>query len=125
MIRPTDSELEILQILWERGSSTVREVHELLDKKDVGYTSTLKLMQIMLEKNLVQRDSAQKSHTYTANIDKDKTEHSLVNKFINHVFKGSTSRLVMQALGNQKTSQAEIDEIKQFLENLEEQSKKN
>jgi BlaI family penicillinase repressor len=118
-LKPTESELEILQILWEKGRATVREVHEILEKsKDVGYTSTLKLMQIMHEKGLVDRDTSSKTHIYSAKINQEKTQQQLVNKMIDNVFNGSAARLVMQALGNNSASEAELEEIKKYLDNL-------
>lgn len=117
-IKPTEGEMEILQVLWQNGRATVREVHEALNKKDSGYTTTLKLMQIMHEKGLVERDTNQKTHIYKALVNQDKTEKQLVNKMIDNVFNGSAARLVMQALGNHKTSADEIDEIKKYLDSL-------
>ena len=118
-IKPTEGEMEILQVLWQKGLCTVREVHEALDKKDSGYTTTLKLMQIMHEKGMVERDTNQKTHIYKAIVNQDKTEKQLVNKMIDNVFNGSAARLVMQALGNHTASADEIDEIKKYLEQLE------
>lgn len=118
-MKPTDSEMEILQVLWTKGQSSVREVFESLDKKDVGYTTILKLMQIMLDKGLVERDTSSKTHLYIAKISKEDTQHQFLDKMIDTVYNGSTSRLIMQALGNERTSQKEIDEIKAFLQNLE------
>lgn len=118
-MKPTESEMEILQVLWTKGQSSVREVYESLDKKDVGYTTILKLMQIMLDKNMVTRDSTAKTHLYQANISKEKTQHQFLDRMIETVYNGNTSRLIMQALGNHKASKEEIDLIKQYLENLE------
>ncbi|WP_443938266.1 BlaI/MecI/CopY family transcriptional regulator [Pedobacter sp. MW01-1-1] len=118
-IKPTEGEMEILQVLWKNKTATVRAVHEALNKKDSGYTTTLKLMQIMHEKGMVSRDTSQKTHVYTALITQANTEKQLVNKFIDHVFNGSAARLVMQALGNHSASADEIDEIKKYLESLE------
>ena len=118
-IKPTEGEMEILQVLWQNGHATVREVHEALNKKDSGYTTTLKLMQIMHEKGMVERDTNQKTHIYKAIVNQDKTEKQLVNKMIDNVFNGSAARLVMQALGNHSASADEIDEIKKYLEQLE------
>lgn len=118
-LKPTESELEILQILWEKSHCTVREVHEILEKsKDAGYTTTLKLMQIMLEKGLVTRDASSKTHIYRALLNQEKTQQHLVNKMIDNVFNGSAARLVMQALGNHTASKDEIDSIKQYLDQL-------
>jgi predicted transcriptional regulator len=117
-IKPTESELEILQVLWQKGHCTVRDVHETLDKKDAGYTTTLKLMQIMHEKGLVERDTTAKTHIYKALLNQEKTQQQLVNKMIDNVFNGSAARLVMQALGNQSASKEEIDLIKEYLDKL-------
>lgn len=118
-LKPTESELEILQILWEKGDCTVREVHEILEKnKDAGYTTTLKLMQIMSEKGLVIRDTSSKTHIYKALLNQQKTEQHLVSKMIDNVFNGSATRLVMQALGNHSASKDEIDSIKKYLDEL-------
>ncbi|MEJ5994252.1 BlaI/MecI/CopY family transcriptional regulator [Pedobacter sp. Du54] len=117
-IKPTESELEILQILWQKKQCTVREVHETLDKKDAGYTTTLKLMQIMHEKGLVERDTTAKTHLYKALLNQEKTQQQLVNKMIDNVFNGSAARLVMQALGNQSASKEEIELIKEYLDKL-------
>ncbi|PWS26694.1 transcriptional regulator [Pedobacter yonginense] len=117
-IKPTEGEMEILQVLWQKGLATVREVHESLNKKDSGYTTTLKLMQIMHEKGMVERDTNQKTHIYKAIVNRDKTEKQLVNKMIDNVFNGSAARLVMQALGNHSASADEIDEIKKYLDSL-------
>ncbi|ACU03359.1 MULTISPECIES: BlaI/MecI/CopY family transcriptional regulator [Pedobacter] len=121
-LKPTESELEILQILWEKGDCTVRDVHEVLEKnKDAGYTTTLKLMQIMHEKGLVARDTSAKTHIYSALINQQKTQQHLVNKMIDNVFNGSAARMVIQALGNHKASKDEIDSIKKYLDELSNQ----
>ena len=117
--KPTEGELEILQVLWDRQSATVRDVHEeLLKLKDSGYTTTLKLMQIMFEKGLVTRDSTNKTHIYQPNISKEKTQNLFLNKMINTLFSGSSAQLVMQALGNHKTSKEELDEIRNYLNSI-------
>ncbi len=119
-LKPTESELEILQILWEKGEASVRDVHEvLLKNKEAGYTTTLKIMQIMHEKGLVDRDSSARVHIYKANVSRESTQQLLLDKMIDHVFNGSAARLVMQALGNNKASAEEIAEIKKYLDNLE------
>jgi len=119
LFKPTESELEILQILWEKGDCTVRDVHEILEvSKDAGYTTTLKLMQIMHEKGLVSRDTSSKTHIYRSLVNQQKTQQHLVNKMINNVFNGSATRLVMQALGNHKASTEEINSIKAYLEEI-------
>ena len=117
--KPTEGEMEILQVLWQKGKATVREVHEDLNKINSGYTTTLKLMQIMLEKGLVDRDTSAKTHIYSALVNQEKTQQQMVNKMIDNVFNGSAARLVMQALGNKTTSQEEIDLIKAYLDKLE------
>ncbi|HLS95558.1 putative transcriptional regulator [Sphingobacterium allocomposti] len=118
-MKPTDSEMEILQILWEQGESSVRTVHEMLNRKDVGYTTTLKLMQIMYEKGMVSRDTSSKTHVYKALLSKEQTQHQFLTRMIDTVYNGSTARLVMQALGNNRTSKEEIDLIKAYLKQLE------
>ncbi|MCS3794903.1 BlaI/MecI/CopY family transcriptional regulator [Niastella sp. OAS944] len=121
-IKPTESELEILQILWKKGNASVREVHEeLLQTKEAGYTTTLKLMQIMHEKGLVKRDDSIKTHIYQASVSKEKTQKHLLNKMIDTVFGGSPGELVMQALGNHKASAEELEEIQKILDNLKKQ----
>lgn len=115
-MKPTDSELEILQILWSKQYATVREVHEELAKnKEAGYTTTLKLMQIMHDKGLVTRDSSAKTHVYKACISRKQAQKSALDKILSTVFKGSTADLVIQALGNHKASKDEIDAIKKYL----------
>lgn len=121
-LKPTESELEILGVLWGRDQASVREVHEELAKtKDVGYTTTLKLMQIMHEKGLVKRDDSSKTHIYQAAVSKEKTQKHLLGKMINTLFGGSSTELVMQALGNHKTSPEELEEIQRLLNNLKNQ----
>lgn len=118
-IKPTEGELEILQVLWNKQSATVREVHEeLLKYKEAGYTTTLKLMQIMFEKGLVTRDSSSKTHIYQPAVSKEKTQSFLVNKMIDSLFSGSPAQLVMQALGNHKASKEELEEISNFLKGM-------
>ena len=118
-IKPTESELEILQILWQRESATVREVHEELSKnKTAGYTTTLKLMQIMFEKGIVSRDDSAKTHIYRPAISRKITQKQFLDKMINGLFAGSSTQLVLQALGNQKASKSELDEIQKYLDDL-------
>lgn len=119
VIKPTESELEILQILWTKGLATVREVHEdLAQLKDVGYTTTLKLMQIMHEKGLVKRDDSMRTHVYQAAVNKERTQKHLLNKMIDSLFGGSPTQLVIQALGEHKASNEEIEKIQALLEDL-------
>ncbi|HTF28849.1 MAG TPA: BlaI/MecI/CopY family transcriptional regulator [Flavitalea sp.] len=121
-IKPTESELEILRVLWAKSSASVREVHEELGKsKDVGYTTTLKLMQIMHEKGLVKRDDSIKTHIYQALVSREKTQKQMVGKMIDTLFGGSPTELVMQALGNHKASAVELEEIQKLLNNLKNQ----
>ena len=121
-IKPTESELEILQVLWDRSNATVREVHEEMSKvKECGYTTTLKLMKIMFEKGLVKRDDSNKTHIYQPNVSKDKTQKQMVGKMVTSLFGGNASQLVMQALGSQTTSKEELDEIQKLLDNLKKQ----
>jgi predicted transcriptional regulator len=121
MIKPTESELEILQILWKKGLATVREVHEeLATIKDVGYTTTLKLMQIMNEKGIVKRDDSMRTHVYQAAINKEKTQKHILSKMIDSLFGGSTTQLVIQALGDSshKANPEELEKIQTILNNL-------
>ncbi len=121
-IKPTESELEILGVLWQRGLASVREVHEELARnKDVGYTTTLKLMQIMNEKGLVKRDASVKTHIYQAAVSKEKTQKHLLGKMIDGLFGGSSTQLVIQALGNHKASKEELDAIQNLLNDLKNQ----
>lgn len=118
-IRPTESELEILQVLWRNGLATVREVHEELSKtKDAGYTTTLKLMQIMNEKGLVKRDDSMRTHIYQSAVNKEITQKNLLSKMINSLFGGSSTQLVIQALGENKVSEEELEKIQQLLDKL-------
>ncbi len=116
-IKPTDSELEILQVLWRLGKATVREVNEALaQKREIGYTTTLKLMQIMFEKKLVVRTEEGRYHVYKALVSENDTRQSLLNRFVDTTFRGSAMQLVMQALGSNTPSQEELDEIQKLLE---------
>lgn len=118
-IKPTESELEILAILWDKEKATVREVHEELSKnKDSGYTTTLKLLQIMFEKGIVSRDDTNKTHVYQPIVTRQKTQKQFLDKMINTLFSGSSTQLVLQALGNQKASKEELNEIQKYLDNL-------
>jgi BlaI family penicillinase repressor len=122
-VKPTESELEILNILWQKDTSTVREVHEELAKhKDVGYTTTLKLMQIMHEKGLVKRDESMRTHVYQSAVNKEKTQKHLLNKMIDSLFGGSSTQLVLQALGSgEQVSAEELEKIQSLIDNLKKQ----
>jgi predicted transcriptional regulator len=118
--KPTESELEILSILWEKETATVRDVHQIVQlTKEVGYTTTLKLMQIMHEKGLVTRNETSKTHIYTPNLSKDKAQEQYMTKMIKTLFSGSTSQLVLQALGKHKPTSQDLKEIKNLIEQLE------
>jgi BlaI family transcriptional regulator, penicillinase repressor len=125
-IKPSDSELLILQVLWQQGPSTVKEVNEQLSKeKPTGYTTTLKLMQIMYEKGLVDRTSEGakgRSHIYSAAVKEAQISRHLLNSFVDRVFQGSVSKLVLRALGNTKTTQEEIAQIRAFLDKIEKEN---
>ena len=116
-IKATESELAILNILWAIGPSTVRQVHEKLAlTKDTGYTTTLKLMQNMLEKQLVSRDATSKVHVYATAVNQEQAQGQVVQRMIDTMFNGSAMQLVLQALGNHKPSKAELNLIKEYLE---------
>lgn len=118
--RPTDSELEILQVIWRRGPSTVREIHEELSAADnVGYTTILKFLQIMTEKGLVTRDESQRAHVYSAAASQQTTQRQLIRHLLERAFGGSASQLVMQALSTKRTSQEELGQIKEVLASLD------
>lgn len=119
-IKPTDGELEILNILWAKGPSTVRVVHEELEKtKESGYTTTLKLMQIMCDKKLLKRDTSSRTHIFEAAIAKEQTQGQIVKRMVDTVFNGSTMQMIMQALGNYKASDEELQKIKEYLAEAE------
>lgn len=122
---PTRSELEILQVLWKHGPSTVRFVNDTLNemKRAVQYTSTLKLMQIMAEKKMLIRDESQMKHIYHAAVEEQKTKGALLDRFVESMYNGSASSLVMQLLGNKKTSKKELQAIKDILSGLDKDNK--
>ncbi|MBC8032558.1 MAG: BlaI/MecI/CopY family transcriptional regulator [Chitinophagaceae bacterium] len=117
---PTKSELEILQVIWKHGAATVRFVNEQLNeqKREVQYTSTLKLMQIMVEKGLLKRDETQMKHVYSSAVEEAKTKSLLLDKFVENMYNGSASSLMMQLLGNKKTTKEELDAIKKLIDQL-------
>jgi predicted transcriptional regulator len=118
--RPTDAELEILKVLWRRGPSTVREVFETLgESKTTGYTTVLKLMQIMADKGLVVRDESERAHRYEPAAPEDETQRRLVGDLLRRAFDGSAKKLVMQALSAERASAEELSEIRRMLDELE------
>jgi predicted transcriptional regulator len=118
--QPTPSELAILHILWSRGPSTVREIHEVLAKeKDVGYTSALKFLQIMTAKGLVTRTEDQRAHVYSANQPAEKTKQQFAADVLKRVFHGSASQLMQHALSGRRGSKKEIEELRQMLDEFE------
>ena len=119
-IEPTKSELEILQVLWEQGPLTVRLVNDKLNEnREVNYTSTLKLMQIMTDKGILTRDESQMKHIYHVAEKEQTTKDFLLEKFIDTMYNGSASRLMMQLMGNKKTSKEDLETIKALLNQLE------
>jgi BlaI family penicillinase repressor len=118
--KPTASELEILHVLWERGSSTVREVHQALsEKRPIGYTSVLKLMQIMTTKGSLRRNEQQRAHVYEAVQPAEKTKRQLALDVLQRVFDGSASQLMMHALADRKGSKEEVEELRRLLNDYE------
>ena len=121
-IKPTESEFEVLQSLWKNGPSTVRQINEELSlKREVGYTTTLKIMQIMHEKGLLSREKSGKTHIYKAEISQSETQQAMLDRFVERTFEGSAMQLVMQALGNHKASPEELSQIRAYLDELENQ----
>ncbi len=121
--KPTESELEILHILWAHGPSSVRFVNDKLNEKkagEVGYTTTLKIMQIMADKNLAIRNTDSRTHIYAANVDEKDTQNVLLKKFVDATFKGSAMQLVMQTLGNHQATNEELEQIKALIQSIEE-----
>jgi predicted transcriptional regulator len=119
-INPTPSELAILQILWHRGASTVREIHEVLSEtKEVGYTSALKLLQIMTTKGLVKRTEDNRAHVYEANQPAEKTKQQFATDVLQRVFRGSASQLMQHALAGRRSSKKEIEELRKMLDEYE------
>jgi BlaI family transcriptional regulator, penicillinase repressor len=119
VLKPTESELEILQVLWNEKAATVRRVHEELSKtKDSGYTTTLKLMQIMHEKGLVTRNDSSKTHIYQPAISRESTQQQFLNKMIDTLFAGSSTNLVLQALGGHNASTEELEKIQLLINQL-------
>lgn len=120
MTKPTEAELEILRILWSKGPSSVRIVNDRINEsKEAGYTTTLKIMQIMAQKGLVGRDESSRTHIYEALIKKDKVQNAMLDKLMDSAFGGSASQLVLNALGRGDASQKELEEIKALIKKLE------
>ena len=118
--RPTDAELAILNVLWQRGPSTVREVHDALSSThDTGYTTVLKLLQIMTDKGLVDRDESARAHVYKTRYSEQRTQRQLLGDLIDRAFRGSPAQLVMQALSATRASAEELTAIRQLLERME------
>lgn len=118
--KPTEAELAILRVLWERGPSTVRDVQDVLNSaKETGYTTVLKLMQIMLDKGLVERDESRRTHVYRPRVPEEKTQRQLVGDLIERAFSGSAQKLVMQALSAKKVSADELQQIRALLDEIE------
>ena len=122
--RPTDAELAILRVLWQRGASTVREVHEDVNRAgDTGYTTVLKLLQIMTEKGLVTRDESQRAHVYVARESEQRTQRRLLGDLAERAFGGSPARLVMQALSDTKATREELSAIRDLIRKMEEDAR--
>jgi predicted transcriptional regulator len=121
---PTDAELAILGVLWDVGPATVRDVHDRLgDERNVGYTTVLKIMQIMHEKGLVTRDDSSRSHVYAAAIPRERTQKRLIADLLDRAFDGSSASLVLQALSSRHASRAELEKIRGLLDRLEQEGR--
>ncbi len=121
--KPTEAELQLLSVLWERGPSTVREIHEVVaGSKETGYTTTLKILQKMTDKGLVVRDESKRSHVYWAAARPEKTQRQLVDELIEKAFGGAAEKLVVQALSSRKVDPEEIETLRKLLDELEEKS---
>lgn len=122
--KPTEAEIELLKVMWERGPCTVRDIHEALQtaERQTAYTTTLKLLQVMHAKGLVIRDESQRAHRFAATVSREATERAFVGALISKLFDGSATRLVMQALGNDpRANESELAEIRQLLRNIEQE----
>lgn len=121
--RPTEAELQILHVLWARGACTVREVHGVLHREDgSGYTTALKLLQVMHAKGLVERDDAQRAHVYRAAVSKERTQKRFLRDMVQRVFEGSSSQLVLHALGSQRATREELRAIRLLLNKLDKEA---
>ncbi len=122
---PTPSELEILQFLWKHGPSTVKQIHEELEKtKEVRYTTTLKTMQVMFERGMLKREAQGRKHIYQASIAEEETQDVLLDRFLNKTFRGSALKLVMRALGNYDATQSDLNQLKDYIDQMEKTQKK-
>ena len=121
-IDPSKAEIDILTVLWKNGPSTVRAVHnQLLLSKEVNYTTTLKQMQLMVEKNMLNRDETSMTHIYNVAQEESQTKGHLLSRFVDHIYDGSAGNLMMQLLGNKQTSAEELQKIREILDNLDQQ----
>lgn len=124
--RPTETELEILRVLWKLGPSTVRQVHRILNREreiEVGYSTTLKMLQVMTQKGLVERDDTERPQVYTTRVPQEQTQRQLVKDLLNRAFGGSVRQLMMQALSAKEASEEEIEQLEQLLDKFEEKKK--
>ena len=120
LLKPTDAELEVLQVLWSKGPSSVRTVHEALSEhKSTFYTTTLKTMQVMLDKGLLDRDTSARSHIYSSNVSQGQVQRSIVSRIKDTVFGGSMSQLIISAIGQDRPTKEELDKIKSMIDKLE------
>ena len=127
MAKPTESELDILQVLWAQGPSTVRVVNERLNAvsaKEIGYTTTLKLMQLMVEKGLLKRDTSTRTHVYASAVEEQSVKRNLLQQFVRKTYRGSAAELVMEALGQHEATDDELAEIKELIQKIEKDQNK-
>lgn len=127
MAKPTESELDILQVLWAQGPSTVRAVNERLNAasaKEIGYTTTLKLMQLMVEKGLLKRDTSTRTHVYASAVEEQSVKRNLLQQFVRKTYRGSAAALVMEALGQHAATDDELAEIKELIQKIEKDQNK-
>ncbi len=126
LLRPTETELEILRVLWQHGPSTVRDVHNTLNREretEVGYSTTLKMFQVMTQKGLIERDETVRPQIYSTRVPQEQTQKQLVKDLLNRAFGGSVRQMVMQALADEETSDEELEQLEQLLDRFEEKKK--
>ena len=124
-LKPTEAELEILSLLWERGAMTVREVHEVLNEiRPTAYTTALKMLQIMTEKSLVERDDSNRAHVYQAKVEQATTERDFAEDLLDRVFGGSATKLMIRVLEAKPASENELEEIRQLIDEAERRERK-